>query len=175
MTPSKVFIEQAGPQDAAAICNLLNRSYRGETSRKGWTTEADLIGGEVRTDTEEVSGLLTRPESVFLIHRDADHILDACVHLQHRGQKAYLGMFAVEPVRQNQGLGKALLREAEGWANGRGCQAIFMYVISARLELITWYRRYGYKENGERVPFPEDGRSGHHLQPLEFIILEKKL
>jgi hypothetical protein len=50
-----------------------------------------------------------------------------------------------------------------------------MYVISVREELINWYKRYGYRETGERVPFQEDGLTGRHLRPLEFLILEKSL
>ena len=35
--------------DIPSIVALLNSAYRGESSMKGWTTEAHLIGGNVRT------------------------------------------------------------------------------------------------------------------------------
>ena len=50
-----------------------------------------------------------------------------------------------------------------------------MSVISLRTELINWYERYGYKDTGERKPFIEDSLTGKHLQPLEFMIMEKAL
>jgi GNAT superfamily N-acetyltransferase len=168
-------VETAGAADAPAICALLNRSYRGASSRRGWTTEADLIGGEVRTDGVEVLEVLSKRGSVFLVHRDGEGVPDACVNLQDREGRAYLGMFAVEPSRQNGGLGRAMLAAAEDWARAQGCRSVFMYVISLRRELIEWYLRRGYSDTGLRVPFPEDGRSGHHLQRLEFQVMEKGL
>jgi len=168
-------IETAVAADAAAISALLNRSYRGASSRRGWTTEADLIGGEVRTDAAEVLDVLSRPSSVFLVHRDAEGVPEACVNLQAKAGRAYLGMFAVEPSRQNGGLGRAMLAAAEGWARSRGCRSVFMYVIGRRGELIEWYVRRGYADTGLRVPFPEDGRSGPHLLPLDFVVMEKGL
>jgi ribosomal protein S18 acetylase RimI-like enzyme len=50
-----------------------------------------------------------------------------------------------------------------------------MTVISVRTELIAWYKRHGYQETGEIQPFIEDAISGKHLQPLEFLFLEKRL
>ncbi|NDC78450.1 MAG: GNAT family N-acetyltransferase [Chitinophagia bacterium] len=168
-------ITAARAEDAPTICTLLNRAYRGETSRTGWTTEADLIGGEVRTDEAEVRDIMSRDGSIFLVHRDDVGVPDACVNLQDRNGRVYLGMFAVEPARQAGGLGRALLGAAEAWALARGCRSVFMYVISLRTELIEWYARCGYADTGERVPFPEDGRSGNHLRALEFMIMEKGL
>jgi GNAT superfamily N-acetyltransferase len=165
----------ATADDAPAISALLNRAYRGNASRKGWTTEADLIGGEVRTDEAEVRDVMSRDGSVFLVHRDDNGLPDACVNLQARDGRVYLGMFAVEPSKQAGGLGKTLLGAAEAWALDRGCRSVFMYVISLRTELIAWYARCGYNDTGTRIPFPEDGRSGNHLRPLEFMIMEKGL
>jgi GNAT superfamily N-acetyltransferase len=168
-------IAAAGGEDAPAICALLNRAYRGASSRKGWTTEADLIGGEVRTDEAEIRDVMSRDGSVFLVHRDDAGVPDACVNLQDRDGRVYLGMFAVEPERQAGGLGRAMLGAAEAWALARGCRSVYMYVISLRIELIEWYVRCGYSDTGQRVPFPEDGRSGNHLSTLEFMIMEKGL
>jgi GNAT superfamily N-acetyltransferase len=168
-------IAAARREDASAICSLLNRAYRGASSRIGWTTEADLIGGEVRTDEAEVRDVMSREGSVFLVHRDVSGVTDACVNLQDRDGKVYLGMFAVEPARQAGGLGRAMLAAAEAWARGRGCRSVFMHVIALRIELIEWYARCGYADTGDRIPFPEDGRTGNHLRTLEFMIMEKGL
>jgi hypothetical protein len=45
--------------------------------------------------------------------------------------------------------------------------------MSVRSELIDWYKRRGYRDTGERKPFIEDSLTGKHLQPLEFMVMEK--
>ena len=84
-------------------------------------------------------------------------------------------MFSVSPKSQRFGIGKQLLKAAEEYARHLQCRVIYMTVIIAREELINWYKRYGYKDTGERKPFAEDGLTGKHLQPLEFMVLEKEI
>ena len=84
-------------------------------------------------------------------------------------------MFAVTPELQGGGVGKKLLMAAEEYAGSIHCNCIFMSVITLRAELISWYQRHGYTDTGKRIPFHEDGKSGRHLQPLEFMILEKTI
>jgi ribosomal protein S18 acetylase RimI-like enzyme len=152
----------------------LNQAYRGDASRKGWTTEADLIAGEVRSDEHQVGEVMAQPGSVFLVYEGPGGVL-GCVNLQQDGSRLYLGMFAVDPETQGRGIGKALLQAADEHGRNIGCQSIYMTVISVRKELIDWYCRHGYADSGERKPFPEDGRTGRHLRPLEFAVLEKTI
>lgn len=167
-------ISIASEDDIPAIKDLLNSAYRGEKSRKGWTTEADLIAGDVRTDENDLQQVMRKPDSIFLVIRAADG-LQACVNLQKHVHKIYLGMFAVQPSLQGNGVGKHLLQAADEYAQHRGCTSIYMSVISARKELIEWYNRHGFLPTGEIKPFEEDGLTGRHLQPLEFLMLEKKI
>jgi ribosomal protein S18 acetylase RimI-like enzyme len=169
---STIRIATAG--DIPQIVALLNQAYRGDTSRKGWTTEADLIAGEVRADVHSVGEVIALPGSVFLVYDGAEGTR-GCVNLQKHDDRLYLGMFAVDPDTQGQGIGKALLQAADDHARNMGCRSIYMTVISVRKELIDWYCRHGYADTGERKPFPEDGRTGRHLRPLEFAVLEKQL
>ena len=168
-------ISQANPEDIPRIVDLLNSAYRGERSAKGWTTEAHLIAGDVRTDHDNVREVMQRPGSVFLKYTDDAGRIMGCVNLQQHERGVYLGMFSVEPELQGSGIGRNILLAAEQYALSMGAPSIYMYVISVRDELIGWYKRYGYRETGERVPFPEDGLSGRHLRPLEFMVLEKTL
>lgn len=161
--------------DAAGITRLLNSAYRGETSKKGWTTEAHLIDGDTRSSETEVLQVMEKEGSVFLKYTGADGTLTGCVNLQLQGEKLYLGMFSVDPEQQGGGVGKKLLQAAEAYAHYIKCNIIYMSVISLRTELISWYQRHGYADTGRRIPFQEDGKSGRHLQPLEFMILEKTL
>jgi ribosomal protein S18 acetylase RimI-like enzyme len=155
------------------IVHLLNIAYRGEQSTKGWTTEAHLIAGDVRTDNSSVEKVFQQTGSVILICVEDDGTVTGTVNLQQHGAKIYLGMFAVSPDCQGKGIGKQLLQAAENHTRNVSCVAIYMYVISLRSDLINWYIRHGYSDTGERKPFSEDGLTGRHLQPLEFAVLEK--
>jgi ribosomal protein S18 acetylase RimI-like enzyme len=112
--------------------------------------------------------------SVFLKYTE-EHTIIACVNLQQHGTRIYLGMFSVQPGLQGGGIGKEMMLAAEEYALQRHIPLIYMSVISVRHELIDWYKRRGYVDTGERKTFIEDGITGKHLQPLEFMILEKRL
>ncbi len=161
--------------DSEAIINLLNSAYRGESSKKGWTSEVHLIAGERRTDEQNITEIMNRPGSVFLKHANEKQQINGCVNLQHRGQELYLGMFGVSPLWQGGGIGKQLLKAAEEYALHLHCDCIYMSVVSVRTELINWYERHGYKDTGERVLFEEDELTGKHLQPLEFMTMKKNI
>ena len=172
---SQPSISIASTQDIPAIKNLLNSAYRGEGSRQGWTTEVDIIAGDVRTDDNNLQEVMGQDGSIFLKYLDEEGQIVGCVNLQLHGEKIYLGMFSVSPRLQGLGIGKKLLLAAEEYALSKKCHMIYMSVISVRSELIDWYKRNGYEETGERKAFVEDGLTGKHLQPLEFLILQKKL
>jgi GNAT superfamily N-acetyltransferase len=161
--------------DLADLLVLVNSAYRGEVSRQGWTTEADLISGEQRIDEEGLKQILLQAESKVLIYRNEASEIVGTLNLQKKENKLYLGMFSVHPAMQNTGIGKSLLFAADEWAKYLGCSFIYMSVITVRSELIDWYKRHGYKDNGARIPFEEDGVSGKHLRQLEFMILEKEI
>jgi ribosomal protein S18 acetylase RimI-like enzyme len=165
----------AGIADIPAITRLLNRAYRGETSKQGWTTEAHLIAGETRTDEANVKQVMEQAGSVFLKYTNEGQQIIGCVNLQHHGNKLYLGMFSVAPGLQGSGIGKQLLQSAEAYATQLHCVSIYLSVISVRTELIQWYQRHGYYDTGERKFFNEDDLTGKHLQPLEFMTMEKVL
>ncbi|MEP6712342.1 MAG: GNAT family N-acetyltransferase [Ferruginibacter sp.] len=162
-------------EDLAAIKYLLDSAYRGEASKQGWTTEANLISGNQRTDDESLLQVMQQTGSIFLKYTDAEKQINACVNLQKQGDKIYLGMFSVSPPLQGAGIGKQLLHAAEEYARQVDCVSIYMSVISVRLELVDWYHRHGYQEAGERKPFIEDAVTGKHLQALEFMTLEKTI
>jgi len=165
----------ATTEDIPQIVHLLNSAYRGESSRKGWTTEADLIAGDRRTDAASVRLVMNQPGSIILKYTNDEGEIIGTVNLQQHERGVYLGMFAVSPNQQGGGIGKQLLNAADAHAKNIAAEKIYMSVISVRKELIDWYKRHGYVETGERKPFVEDDITGKHLQPLEFIILEKNI
>ncbi len=175
MTFTEKNIAIAIEKDAPVITALLNSAYRGESSKQGWTTEAHLIDGNIRSTDADVLAVIQKEGSVILKYVNEAGTVIGCVNLQLHGQKLYLGMFSVSPLLQGGGIGKKLLQAAEEYAQHIACSIIYMSVITLRTELINWYQRHGYKDTGERIPFKEDGKAGKHLQPLEFMILEKKI
>lgn len=168
-------ISKATAADAAKLVDLLNSAYRGESSKQGWTTEAHLIAGNVRTNEQTVIDVINEPGSIILKCIDEQNQIIGTVNLQKHNHKLYLGMFSVSPVSQGGGIGKKLLVAAEVHAREVDCSMIYMTVISVRTELIDWYKRHGYVDTGERKPFIEDDVTGQHLQKLEFAVLEKKI
>lgn len=168
-------IFKAAIADVPELVALLNSAYRGESSKKGWTSEAHLIGSNVRTNDEQLTQVLQAPYSVMLKCVNNAGQIVGCVNLQQQGNKIYLGMLSVSPMLQGKGTGKQLLQAAEVFAKENKCSAIYMTVISVRDELIAWYQRHGYVVTGETKPFVQDDITGNHLQPLVFAVLEKQL
>lgn len=139
--------------DVEAIVALVQSAYRGDSGRRGWTTESDLLDGQ-RTDASAVLDVLEHPHSKIMLAERDGRLLATC-HLERQGASAYFGMFAVDPGAQGSGLGRTMLAEAERIAREQWqCRAMRMTVIEQRGELIAWYERRGYRRSGEYHPFP---------------------
>jgi ribosomal protein S18 acetylase RimI-like enzyme len=160
--------------DIPALVPLINSAYRGDASKKGWTTEANLLEGELRTDIPALTNLLSNPEASMLKYTAGDGSITGCVYLEKMERGLYLGMLTVSPLQQAGGIGKQLLAAA-AYGKEKNYSCIFMNVISIRYELVAWYERHGYHKTGETKPLPGDNRFGTPTQPLEFIIMERVL
>lgn len=162
--------------DIPALVELVTSAYRGDTSRQGWTTEADLLDGN-RIDPDVLRAEIARPRSRILV-AERDSVLLACAHVAEEDGAGYFGMFSVRPDLQGAGLGKQLLTEAErvvreDWQ----LPTMRMTVIDVREALIAFYERRGYHRTGIHKPFPYgDERFGIPLRDdLRFEVLEKPL
>ncbi|MFV5700058.1 GNAT family N-acetyltransferase [Flavobacterium sp. ZT3R17] len=167
-------ITKATVADVFALSRLINSGYRGESSKKGWTTEANLLEG-LRTTEQELTETIENTKNTILKFTENNQII-GCVLLVEKEDQLYLGMLTVSPELQNSGIGKKLLQQAEIHALELGLPKIIMTVISVREELIAWYKRNGYADTGAKEPFPA---SDVHIpianQHLEFIVMEKKI
>ena len=189
-----VFLRQAEASDIDALEQLLNRCYR---QTEGWTNEADLIGG-IRITQDELASTIANPKHYFFVYpktitgeRDGEETgeLLGCIGVDMKinaagDKKAYIGMFAVHPELQGQGVGNVILQAAETFA-GRHLQPdeqatdkkparLTMSILSHRPELLSYYQRRGYQLNGNKMPFPNDGNNGEpKRQDLELLELEK--
>jgi N-acetylglutamate synthase-like GNAT family acetyltransferase len=160
--------------DALSISNLMNKAYRGDSARKGWTHEADLIGG-IRTDEEQVKEIISSNHGSYHLMEEEGRLM-ALVFLQPKGNSLYLGSLTVDPDLQANGIGRKLLEYAEEVAVDQKLGKIKMTVITNRIELIAWYERRGYINTLIKEPFPMGNpKFGEPKEFLEFFVLEKDL
>lgn len=163
--------------DVLSLHALVEAAYRGDTARRGWTHEADLLGGQ-RTDTDELAALVATPGSAILMAEASGRLL-GCVHVTARPDAlAYLGLLSVHPDAQAGGLGRRLIAAAEHHAaHVFGARIMEMTVIRQRPELIAWYERRGYQRTGEERPFPlDEPRCGiPATRELAFVVLAKHI
>jgi ribosomal protein S18 acetylase RimI-like enzyme len=167
-------LAEAVRADVPELNKLVNSAYRGETSKLGWTTEANLLDG-LRIDEQTLNGYFDDPDVIILKNIDQGGKITGCVYLEQKAPKLYIGMFSVSPMLQNKGIGRALLLTAETYARQLNCHTLTMTVISSRHELISWYERRGYKATGEIQPFHEGTRFGVPKRNIELIVMEKNI
>ncbi|KAI1841103.1 hypothetical protein JX265_013204 [Neoarthrinium moseri] len=179
MTGISLRYRVATPEDIGLLLPLINSAYRGEESRAGWTTEADLLISE-RIDASGLLDKIQSPDTVILLAADGNDVLASCCELVWRPEKgiAYFGLFAVNPKRQGGGIGRQVLLYAEDYASRQwGAYKMEMTVIWLREEIIAWYARRGYRKTGETRPFPyADIGNGKALRgDLYFEVLVKDI
>lgn len=172
---TQISFRKAVAEEAEFIARLVNSAYRGDSSKAGWTTEADLLDGQ-RTDPSEIQSLIQNADSMILLCLQNDEVVGS-VLLKKENTAAYLGMFVVKPTLQGNGIGKQFLSAAESAAQQEwGVSKMTMSVITIRPELMAFYQRRGYRRTGEVLPFPDDPAAGIPLVPnLQFEMLEKDL
>jgi ribosomal protein S18 acetylase RimI-like enzyme len=167
----------AGAADVPTLVALINSAYRGESSRRGWTSEEHLVGGQ-RTDAAAIARDMGAPGHVILVLRQAE-ALCGCVLLENQADRTcYLGLLTVRPDLQARGMGRHLLAAGEAWAAEHfGSLHVEMTVVDLRPELIGWYQRRGYQLTGEIRPFPyKDQRFGlPKRDDLRFVVLRRRI
>ena len=151
-------IRDAVESDVPALVALINCAYRVE----------DFFKSADRTDPADVRSLMNRGR--FLLLED-NRNLAGSVFVQVDGARGYFSMLSIDPARQNQGLGARLVVAAEDTCRRSGCTEMELQVVSLRIELLEYYRSFGYDEYGTR-PFPEPQ---HLTQPCHCILMRKDL
>ncbi|WIB67987.1 MULTISPECIES: GNAT family N-acetyltransferase [unclassified Curtobacterium] len=169
-------IRRATLEDAATVADLVERAYRGEASREGWTSEVDVIGGR-RTDTEQIRALIAAPHSVVFVGVDEGRIIATCQVQRHGPGLAYFGTFAVEPTIQGRGLGRRMMEAAAEHARTTfDAAALEITVVAQQSALIAWYRRLGFVPTGATRPFPAEAWGATPLVPdVHFVVMRKPL
>lgn len=152
----KFAMRAAKVSDIPALLLLVEEAYRGGKATVAWKNEHDMVTGP-RTSSEELNKYITSTESSILVLESADGTFAGCVCVEQQGADAHIGLLAVNPSFQNQGVGRRLLEDAERYGQAQfGCTSGVMWVLSGRDELLEFYRRRGYEKTGETVPFPAE-------------------
>jgi len=151
-------IRAADVADVDALVRLINSAFR---------VEQPFIEGD-RTDAEGVRSYMAKGK--FLVAENSSG-LTACVYVELRGDRGYLGLLGVDPSCQGTGLGRKMMDAAENYFRKAGCRAIDLRVISARTPLPAFYRHLGYHETGT-APFAPDAPV---KIPCHYILMSKTL
>ncbi|HYC68999.1 GNAT family N-acetyltransferase [Brevundimonas sp.] len=167
----------ATPADIPALHQLIESAYRGEASRAGWTTEADLLAGQ-RTDPEDLADILADPAQALLTAWRGEALI-GCILIADQGQgTGYFGMLSVSPTLQGAGLGRRLVEAAHDALRDRfDARRVRISAFPQRETLLAWYERLGYRLTGETLPFPYGNpRFGLPLRDdLHFVVMERPL
>lgn len=174
---TEITLRDATTTDIPALHRLIESAYRGEVSRAGWTTEADLLDGQ-RTDPEDLASVLADPhQGLLTAWRGA--ALVGCILIADQGSgTGYFGMLSVSPTLQGAGLGRQLVEAAHRTLADRfGARRVRISAFPQRETLIAWYERLGYRRTGDTLPFPYDNpRFGLPLRDdLHFVVMERDL
>jgi ribosomal protein S18 acetylase RimI-like enzyme len=175
--PVALTFRSAGLYDVPVLDSLVQSAYRGDASRAGWTTEADLLDGQ-RTDPEALMEIIQGHAGRIVVAEEDGVVVGCCLLERRDGGTAYLGMLAVWPSLQAHGVGRAIVAEGERIARSEwSAERLEMTVIRQRTDLIPWYERLGYERTGETAPFPYgDERFGlPKVRDLEFVVLSRPL
>ncbi len=148
----------AEPKDTGEIASLINTAFR---------IERFFIEGD-RTNPDQIRALLQTGKFLLM---EEDGRLIACVYVERRGEHGYLGLLAVDPTRQGDGLGARLVAAAEAYCRSTGCQVMELQIVNLRTELPRFYHRLGYSETGT-APFPAEAQP---KVPCYFVKMSKSL
>lgn len=171
----KLAIRSAKFTDIPALLVLVEEAYRGGKATVAWKNEHDMVTGP-RTSQDELSKYITATESSILVLESESGTFAGCVCVEKHGADAHIGLLAVSPSFQNQGVGRRLLEYAENYGQTQfGCTSGVMWVLSGRDELLEFYRRRGYEKTGETVPFPAEEFGVTLLKgPPLFIVIRRR-
>ena len=153
-----ITIRTAGLDDVPRIVTLLNAAF---------AMERDFVDHD-RTSAPEIARYLTAGS--FLVVDGEGGGLAACMYLEQRGDRLYLGMLAVRPGQQGRGVGRQMMAAAERHAAALGCGAVDIRIVNRRTELPPFYRSLGFVDDGtEPLDDPLLTKPAHFIRMTKAI------
>jgi GNAT superfamily N-acetyltransferase len=151
-----LYIRRAISSDKERLIELINAAYRVE----------DFFKYDDRVNGEEVESYLN--QGLFFVGED-DAGMQACIHLEITGNRAYFGLLSVDPSSQGMGWGIRMMEHVETEASKLGCSHMDIQIVNIRPELPVYYGKYGYV-TGATSAFPKRSKI-----PCHFVHMSKKL
>ena len=153
-----ISIRTAQSGDVPRLARLINAAF---------IVEQFVFDGD-RINAEETQAFMETGQ--FLIAEDSAGFA-GCVYVEVRNDRGYLGLLAVAPACQGEGLGRKLVAAAEDYFRAQDCCAVDLRIISPRTPLPAFYLHLGYAESGT-APFSPSLQS---KVPGHYIIMSKAL
>jgi ribosomal protein S18 acetylase RimI-like enzyme len=153
-------IRTAEEQDAKAIVDLVNKAF--------------LVERHVRTggDRTSLAGLRQEMQrGVFFVAEIEGRIVGS-VFVRITGITGYFGMLAVDPLFQRSGIGWKLREYVEAYCKAQRCKEITLSTGDFRTELLSYYRRAGYKVISYE---PSSGGTWDESKPFQIVHMVKSL
>lgn len=132
-------IRAAEPAEARLLEELVDRAYGGYVER---------IGRRPAPMDDDYAERIRRRE-VF-VAGEGDSISGLIVLVCRPGH-LLIENVAVDPARQDSGIGRALMAFAEGYARERGLPELRLYTNAAMAENLLFYPRLGYAQVERRT------------------------
>ncbi|KAG1148666.1 hypothetical protein G6F37_003209 [Rhizopus arrhizus] len=177
MVQSNIIVRKATLDDikyAKEASAVVNQAYR---SKGGWTTEEDFVAGE-RCTEEQMQSFIRESGNphTLLFAVEHPHKIVGTVQIQtspEHPSMAEVALFSVSPYEQSRGIGSQLIRAALTEMKEMGMTHAMLHVLEIRQELLKWYKKLGFEETGESVPYvwPEKLK----INGLHLLILKKAL
>jgi predicted N-acetyltransferase YhbS len=159
-TSSSLHIRPATETDIPRLVRMVNSAFSIETFLEG-------------TRTDETGLAATMSKGQVLVAEEAEGAPLGSIYAEVRGSRGYMGMLAVDPARQGQGVASLLVGAAEENLRRAGCEAVDICVLSLRPELLPLYRRFGFVESGtEEFSY---GRTFREPIECHCVVMSKEL
>lgn len=85
------------------------------------------------------------PHSTILVARTEEKVIGSAM-VGHDGHRGWIYYLAVDPARQKNGLGRALMRACEDWLRARGVPKLMVIVRPENRAVGRFYEAIGYEE-----------------------------
>lgn len=136
------------------------RSYQDEDERAVAQLWRDVFPGAPSHNRpqDDIRRKLTVQRELFLLAESGDEIVGSAM-AGYDGHRGWVYYVAVSPAYRRQGIGTALMNEAERRLAGIGCPKLNLQVRASNEAVVAFYRHLGY-EIEERVSMGKRLASG---------------
>lgn len=143
--------------DAPRLRDLMEHAFSTNDSRPEWTGDAE-IASKFTVKLENMQKELTMDDLVvFAVMNEAGDIIGSITVGKKPENVGRISTIIVQDEYQRGGVGGQMLTYAEEFLKSEwGSKRLSLNALSSRKALLAWYKSRGYRETGEKHPFPRD-------------------